>query len=236
MDTEELQAGLVFACIAPHGGMAVPELAGAERDLAAQTRTAMENLGRRMAAARPDSIVIITPHGIRVSGLMCVSVTETAFGELNDDDENPQGHIELSLTVDRDLAYAIAEAAHAKDVPVGLVGYGSSSGEASCLPLDWARSIPLWFMGGRAMPPPEIVVVTPSRANCRWSSLLRLDAALRKPLRKLGKRVGLIASSDWAHAHQADGPYGYDPASARFDKLVRRCGARGRLEPTDDPR
>jgi aromatic ring-opening dioxygenase LigB subunit len=219
MDTEELQGGLVFACIAPHGGMVVPELAGAERDLAAQTRAAMEDLGRRMAAAQPDTVVVITPHGIRVSGLMCISVTETAFGELNDDDENPQGHIELSLTIDRDLAYAIAEAAHAKDVPVGLAGYGSSSGEASCLPLDWGALIPLWFMGRQATPAPEIVVVTPSR-QLPLEQLVAFGRSIAEAAAESGKRVGLIASSDLGHAHQAAGPYGYDPASARFDKLV----------------
>ena len=54
---------------------------------AVSNREAKEELGRRMAAARPESIVVITPHGVRVTGMMCISATERAFGELVDIDE-----------------------------------------------------------------------------------------------------------------------------------------------------
>jgi aromatic ring-opening dioxygenase LigB subunit len=32
-----------------------------------------------------------------------------------------------------------------------------------------------------------------------------------------GRRVALIASADLGHAHDKNGPYGFDPASAEFD-------------------
>ncbi len=213
------ESGLVFACIAPHGGMVVPELAGADLAQAATTRAAMLELGRRMAAARPDTLVVITPHGVRVDDMIGVAVTEYAAGELDAEEDQPAGHIELSLKVDLDLAYAIAVQAHEVGVPVGLIGYGSSSGEASCLPLDWGALIPLWFLGGLAMPPPQVVVITPSR-RLPLTQLVDFGRSLAVAAAASGKRVGLIASSDLGHAHQRQGPYGYDPASARFDKLV----------------
>jgi aromatic ring-opening dioxygenase LigB subunit len=218
MDHQDGQTGIVFACIAPHGGMIVPELAEGDLAQAATTRAAMESLGRRMAAARPETIIVITPHGVRVNGLVCVSVTERAFGELNDD-EAGRGHIELDLAVDRELAYEIAVQATDMDIPVGLVGYGSSSGESSCLPLDWGALIPLWFMGGRGDSPPPVVVITPSR-QLTLEQLRAFGRSVAEAAVCAGKRVGLIASSDLGHAHQSNGPYGYDPASARFDKLV----------------
>ncbi|HMA34857.1 MAG TPA: extradiol ring-cleavage dioxygenase [Chloroflexia bacterium] len=211
--------GLVFACIAPHGGMIVPELAAGDLEQAAVTRAAMEDLGRRMAAATPQTLVVITPHGVRVNGMICVGLTEHAFGELNDDDEQPRGHIELRLDVDRELGYEIAWAAAAQDIPVALAGYGSSSGESSCLPLDWGALIPLWFLGGRAHPPPQVVVITPSR-QLPLQQLMDFGRCIAITAAAAGKRVGLIASSDLGHAHQRGGPYGYDPASARFDQLV----------------
>jgi len=219
MQNSASAGGLVFACIAPHGGMVVPELAGADPDQAATTRQAMEELGRRMAAAQPDTLVVITPHGVRVDRMIGVAVTEYAAGELDADEDQPSGHIELSLTVDRDLAYAIAVQAHEAGIPVGLIGYGSSSGAASCLPLDWGALIPLWFIGGRATPPPQVVVVTPSR-QLPLAQLIDFGRSIASAATSSGKRVGLIASSDLGHAHQRHGPYGYDPASARFDKLV----------------
>ena len=29
-----------------------------------------------------------------------------------------------------------------------------------------------------------------------------------------------MASADWGHGHNADGPYGYDPASAEYDQMI----------------
>ena len=35
-----------------------------------------------------------------------------------------------------------------------------------------------------------------------------------------GKRVAVIASCDHGHGHDPDGPYGFDPAAAEYDRLV----------------
>ena len=58
---------LVFAAIAPHGSMAIAEWCKPEeRALAAKTRSAMEDLGRRFAAASPEVTIVLTPHNIHV--------------------------------------------------------------------------------------------------------------------------------------------------------------------------
>ena len=50
---------LVFAAIAPHGGPVFDEPE-------APTRKAMEELGRRFAAAKPEAVVVLTPHGVHL--------------------------------------------------------------------------------------------------------------------------------------------------------------------------
>ena len=45
-----------------------------------------------------------------------------------------------------------------------------------------------------------------------------------------GKRVGLIASADHGHAHDPDGPYGFDPASAVYDEQIVALVRENRLE------
>src|SRR2546430_5734508 len=53
---------LVFAAIAPHGGVAVAEACPPhEREGAAITRAGMEELGRLLAATRPHVGVVATP-------------------------------------------------------------------------------------------------------------------------------------------------------------------------------
>ena len=57
---------LIFACIAPHGS--IPGLEGA--DQGAQTTAAMEEMGRRLAAARPETVVVVAPRSVRIDGTL----------------------------------------------------------------------------------------------------------------------------------------------------------------------
>ena len=98
--------GLVFACIAPHGSELIAELAGENLQRTAATRGAMEELGRRMEQARPETVVIITPHGVRVTGAVCVMTTERAIGTL--EGEDGAGHVDIDMAVDTELGLRIA--------------------------------------------------------------------------------------------------------------------------------
>ena len=49
---------------------------------------------------------------------------------------------------------------------------------------------------------------------------MEFGKALREAIQASPKRVGLIASCDWSHAHDENGPYGYDPAAKLLDAEV----------------
>jgi len=210
-------SGLVFACIAPHGGVVIEEISGEAASTAVKTRKAMEELGRRMEAARPDTVVVLTPHGVRVAGALCVMVTEQAFGALDGDDES---RVEVSMSVDTELGMEIARRAiRTYDVPVVTSIYGASGGDSCFTPLDWGAVVPLWFLGSRWPNPPQLLSMTPSR-SLTLKELYDFGTALAEAAEETGRRVAFVASADWGHAHDANGPYGYDPASAEFDKMV----------------
>ncbi len=206
---------LVYACIAPHGGPIIEQLAGDLHAAFAPTRRAMEELGRRMRAAKPDTIVVITPHGVRVEGHMCIAVTERADGSLWSGDS----HVAVDMAVDTALARALFRRAHETYIPSVAAGYGASVGPGNSFIMDWGALIPLWFMGARWSVPPQIVLVCPSR-TLSFDALVRFGQAIADVAAASDKRVGLIASSDLGHAHDPEGPYGYDPASAEFDRQI----------------
>jgi aromatic ring-opening dioxygenase LigB subunit len=159
---------------------------------------------------------VITPHGVRVAGAVCVMTTERAFGVL----EGPGGRVEVDMAVDQALAEAIAaRAAQRYQVPTATAIYGASAGDGCFTPLDWGAVVPLWFLGARGVPQPAVISITPSRV-LSLAQLADFGTALAEAAAQAGRRVALIASADWGHAHQADGPYGIDPASAAFDAMV----------------
>ncbi len=227
-------SGLVFACIAPHGGEVIAELAGEAASSAATTRQAMEELGRRMSDAQPETVVVITPHGIRVTDAVCVMTTERAFGTL--EGEGGHGRVEIDMAVDTELGRRIAEhAAQVYSVPTVTAIYGATSGEGCFTPLDWGAVVPLWFLGAHWPTPPAILSITPSR-TLTLQQLYDFGTALAEVAADMGRRVALVASADWGHAHTAGGPYGFDPASAEFDSMMQetmRADALDRLLTTD---
>lgn len=221
--------GIVFGAVAPHGFPIIPELSeDAEGALA--TRAAMGELGQRCAAARPDVLVVATPHGVRVDGMVCLAYTARGAGTLRWHGRQ----IEMNVPLDRALTERIAEVARERDVPIALAGFAGNRWDQSVIPLDWGTMTPLWFLGhgrnlvgyGDVLAPvpevdsgPPVVIVTPSRKVPR-ELLLTFGEAVAEAAERDGRRVAFIASCDWAHTHRADGPYGFHPDAAEVDRLV----------------
>ena len=213
---------LVFAAIAPHGTLAVPDAPGAAIPGAEQTQRAMEELGRRFDAARPDATIVVTPHNVHVDGHFAVVLAGNVAGTLADW-EAPA--VELSCPVDLELAVAVVTALHDDRIPVVGVSFGANDPGAATAPLDWGALIPLWVMGGRSKPQVPVVVMSPARDR-PFDEHVRAGATLARVAGSGNKRVALIASADHGHAHDQDGPYGYDPGAKEYDdrivELVRR--------------
>lgn len=200
----------VYACIAPHGGEIIPSLAGNQPERMKKTRDSMEKLGEKMKAARPDTIIILTPHGTRIDGMFSITNSERMYGTL---EENGSSY-ELERSVDRELALAITKTAQQKGIPAASINFGTALGPVSCLPLDWGVIVPMAFM-----PDMEIVVINPTR-DLPFALHIEMGEVIRQVVQNSEKRVALIASCDWSHAHDENGPYGYDPAAMQLDEEV----------------
>jgi aromatic ring-opening dioxygenase LigB subunit len=201
---------LVFAAIAPHGGLVFdqPE---------APTRQAMEELGRRFAEAEPEAAIVLTPHGVHVDGHFAVVRSGALEGDASqwtDADSNYSGLGEP------ELAQACLEQLRSEGLPALGVTFGATAAGASTMPLDWGAAIPLRFM------PSPAVVVSPCRALSNGEHV-RAGAALARATNE--RRVALIASADHGHGHSSDGPYGFAPESAPYDDKIQELVRENRL-------
>jgi aromatic ring-opening dioxygenase LigB subunit len=209
-------SGLVFAAIAPHGHLAIPEAcAPHEHNLAVRTREGMRELERRFQAARPGAVVVLTPHNVHVEGAMAVVVSAVMAGEL----EEAAQPIRMESRVDRELAQAVLGAIKWAGIPAVSVSYGGNDPDDAAMPLDWGVLVPLWYMGGRLEPPVPVVVVSPAR-DLSPEHHIQAGRGIAEALAASDKRVALIASADHAHTHRADGRYGYHPSAKPLDDLI----------------
>ena len=210
-------SGLVFAAIAPHGSSAIPGAVGPVEDAAARpTQAAMAELQRRFEAARPESVIVLTPHNVHVEGAMAVVTAGSLAGGLADWGAPA---ITLKATVDRELSEQVKAGIRAAAIPVVGISFGGNNSNESVHPMDWAVLIPLWFMGGRSDPPLPAVVVSPAR-DLTAEAHVEAGRAIAEAAAASGKRVALIASCDHGHGHLEKGPYGFRPESQVFDDRV----------------
>ena len=208
-------AGIVYACVAPHGFEIIPEVAGKDRQRFDPTRAGMIELGKEMSACSPDTIVLATPHGFRVEGAVAIATTSFAAGRLG----KYGVHVDMELKHDRELALQLLQAAKAEQIPVRGVAFGTASGDASVLPLDWGSFIPLWFLAGKGNSQPNVVIITTTRDH-GLKPLVELGRVIAKVALQSGKRIAFVASADQGHAHSADGPYGFDAAAMAYDEQM----------------
>lgn len=212
---------LVFAAIMPHGDELLPFTAPGPGLL--PLRRAMESIGAAMRAARPDVLVIASPHHLRIPGHLAIVDTVHAAGCV----ESGAGNYARDVRIDRGFNRVLADAAAESGLPPVRVGYLTSEGDLSCLPLDFGSLVPLYYLIG-ADEAPAVCVVGPPR-DLGLRPLERFGAALAA--RCAERRVAFVASADQAHAHDAGGPYGFDPAAARYDALVQDAVRAGDLSP-----
>ena len=207
---------LVFACIAPHGSIAIPEAKPKDRpSLASATTAGMQELGRRFAAAEPDVSIVLTPHNIHVEGAMAVIDAVAVSGDL----VQWGSPISLRIPVDRELALSVRDAIREAGIPVVAVSYGANDPVTAVFPMDWAVLIPAHFIGGRSAPQVPVAVVAPAR-DLSDDVHVRAGQAIGRAAAASRKRVALIASCDHGHGHDAKGPYGFTPKSKEFDEAV----------------
>jgi aromatic ring-opening dioxygenase LigB subunit len=206
--------------MAPHGSEAIEKLASSatERKFL-KTRDGLRRLAKEVGSAKPDTIVIATPHNLRLWKKIGIVLAENCTGVLHASLRNKRS-VSLKAKCDVGFAMELLERATKNQLPVVGANFGTNKGLNSDMPMDWGTLVPLWFMISRCRKKPRIVIVTPSReiALSKNFQFGRIIAELAEAKRT--KRVVFVASADQAHTHRRTGPYGFSGRAKDYDKMV----------------
>src|SRR5438132_1453086 len=130
-----MTGSIVFAGIAPHPPLLVPEVGGDRIEGVKDSQAAMRNFARRLLAAQPETVVVISPH----SPLDPHAFTARAGTELLGDFRDfyaPQ--VRLSFANDLELLDAVERAASASGVTFARLSRD--------YPLDHGALVPLYYL------------------------------------------------------------------------------------------
>jgi aromatic ring-opening dioxygenase LigB subunit len=208
----------------PHGAEAIPQLAEHKQNLFSKTTQSMESIATTMREQHVDTVIIATPHNLRLKRNIGVILTEFTEGDLRTENAS----VQIRFKCDRVLAETILKESEEAGLPVVGVNYGTNEGESSCMPMDWGTLIPLWFLRSHSERL-QVVIVTPSR-EIPLQNLVKFGTLTARAAKKHGAKVAFVASADQAHTHKKSGPYGFHSDSAKFDQLVVDMVRQNRLE------
>lgn len=218
---------LEYACIMPHGGEIIPDLANRKtQHLFRATTKAAQTIAREIRQLNPQTIVIASPHNLRLERHIAIVTTENSTGELKGSGTRRVG---LKLKCDREFARELLHESIGQGLPVVGANYGTAEGPASDMAMDWGTLVPMWFVAREQKAKARIVIVAPSREIPLAQNVSFGRALARLAQKEKRRRVVFIASADQAHAHRKSGPYGFHSAASKYDKFVSRAIRENRI-------
>lgn len=156
-----------------------------------------------------ETILIISPHGLRLSKSIGVINTEFLVADL----ALKTRKLEAEYVTDRALVKSILEKSEVSQE----VSFITSSGPLSRFTLDFGTVIPLHFFKQK-----KLVAIGQPRIWDR-EMLQNFGRIIAKVAKNSENRISVVISADQAHTHEVSGPYGYSEASAEYEEMIEKC-------------
>jgi aromatic ring-opening dioxygenase LigB subunit len=201
-----MSGGIVFAGVAPHPPLLVPEVGGDRLETVADTRRALGGFANRLMDREPGAVVLISPHSPVDPQYFLARSTPDLSGDFR---EFRASRVSLSFKTDLDLLDAIKRTAEGEGVQVREI--------KSFCPLDHGALVPLYYLAEAGWSGPIVVLGFTLQSNHKHLSFGR---AIRKAAEKTNRRIALIASGDLSHRLTIDGPYEFEPTAHLFDEQI----------------
>jgi AmmeMemoRadiSam system protein A len=194
---------ICFAGLLPHAPVLVPAVGGARGEEVAQTVAAMRKVAAECQHARPDALVLISPHSPRrrrAFGLWEGSRLHGSLAQFR----APQAAVELP-------AAPLLRAA----ITAEMEHHGLTTWPIPADSLDHGAVVPLWFLAEAGWAGPTVILSLdyPGESGCP-----EVGAAIATAAAHLDQRVAVIASGDMSHRLQPGAPAGFDPRAHQSDE------------------
>ena len=204
------------AHIMPHPPIARPLVGRGEEKKIQATLDAYRKASLAIAADRPETIVIISPHNIFFRDAFYLSPGETYNDSLA---RFGAGADRVSVPYDRELREEILKLGEEAGIPVvSDPRYEKEPDHGSLIPLLYVNEV----YGGY-----RVVRMAPSFLSDEM--LLEMGRIIERAAAHTGRKITIIASGDLSHKLLAEGPYGFVKEGPEFDSRVTEMMKKGDL-------
>ena len=203
---------IVGAFMVPHPPLIVPEVGrGGEKQIE-KTVQAYERVADEVAALRPETIIISSPHSVMYTDYFHISPGSGAKGSFA---QFRASGVRFREQYDRELVETIAAIAKSRDFPAGTLGERDPA-------LDHGVMVPLYFIEKKYR---DFKLIRIGLSGQPLTRHYELGQIINEAVRKTGRRTVYIASGDLSHKLQTYGPYGFAEEGPQYDeRIMDVCG------------
>ena len=191
----------------PHPPMIVPEVGRGSEAQIVETTRAYERVAEEVAALRPDTIIISSPHAVMYTDYFHISPGNGATGSFR---RFHAPGVKFSERYDTELVGRICELSEEEKLPAGTLGERDSE-------LDHGTMVPLYFLRKRY---PGGNLVRIGLSGLPLTEHYRLGQLIARAVEDTGRRAVWIASGDLSHKLQSYGPYGFAKEGPEYDQRI----------------
>ena len=197
---------IVFSAITPHPPILIPEIGKDNLRFIEQTTKAMERLAEDMYAAKPETIVIISPHSPMLADAFTLNMSPTFEVQFKD-----FGDLSTKFTLNGDIQLIH----HYKEIlesQMKVVLINQSE-------LDHGIGVPLHFLT-KGLDLKKVKIVPMSFSLLDYNTHYEYGKKLQEDMINDTKRIAIIASGDLSHRLTEDAPAGYSHWAKKFDDTL----------------
>lgn len=208
-----MPGSIVFAGIAPHPPLLIPEVGGSRISQVAASQIALREFSARLVNSNPETVVVISPHSPLDARVFTARSSAQVAGDFR---EFRAPEVSLTFQNDVDLLREIKLTAYDEGVEVRELQHEH--------PLDHGALVPLYYLRQAGWSGPIVVFGFTLQSNERH---LAFGRAIARAAGKLGRRIAVVASGDLSHRLIVGGPYEFEPTAHLFDQLIVEAIANG---------
>jgi MEMO1 family protein len=197
---------IVFAGIAPHPPLLVPEIGGDRIEQVASSQHALREFSRRLIETNPETIVVISPHSPIEPQSFTARAAPTLRGDFRDF-RSP--NVSLTFPNDLDLIDAIQRASRLEGISFRSLGLD--------YPLDHGALVPLYYLQEAGWRGQIVVIGFTLQSN---EHHLAFGKAVARAAESIQRSIAIVASGDLSHRLIVGGPYEYEPTAHFFDEQI----------------
>ncbi len=193
--------------------MIVPQVGKGSEKQIEKTIRAYEQVAEEIAALRPETVIVSSPHAVLYADYFHISPGREASGSFANF-RAPQ--VRFKEAYDTELVSALSRLAAEKDFPAGTAGERDKA-------LDHGTMVPLYFLRQKY---DAFRLVRVGLSGLPLPEHYAFGQLIQQAVRETGRRVVFIASGDLSHKLQAYGPYGFAPEGPEYDRKIMDAAAR----------